>query len=468
MEKSGSYDELLSMTNLDDIKKFIIENQFIVPSYMHYNGLSGCQDYGMIGTLIKNKLINRWRSKFINNNIHEVETPTTTPYTVLKASGHADRFFDYMVTGDDGKVLRADHLVKDYMKTTGSKMENVDSWNKQQLEDFINEKKVIKSEKYVTVDEKNLMSRIDENYLRPELAQGIFVNFKQYEMFNGHKLPFGIAQTGKAYRREISPHAFTRLREFTLAEIEYFFDPENDKHDNFRRIEYMNVPLYTQELQESNSKEHNVYKIKDAVDAKIICNEIMGYFIGEIYAFAVDIGLDKNKIRFRQHMKNEMAHYSVECWDLECLIDDNWLECVGIAHRGHHDLTCHGIKMKSTKNFIIKHNVKVKKQMFYKNFGAEKSKIFISKAESFIKDDNIISGLLSGKFIVLDEDNKIDRSYFDIVLDEDNKIDRSYFDIEEEKIWEEFVPNVIEPSIGIDRIFYALMVHNMKYRMSSI
>jgi len=215
-------------------KNYLQENQLIIPSYQHYGGFSGFQDYGIIGVQIKNKFLNLWRDFFLDEDIHEVEIPTIMPHAILKASGHVDRFTDYVVYSQNNSCYRADHLAKKWFNEHNmSNLSNqVDSWDSSTLEHYINTHNMLDYEiidstviPKTTVQKKNLMIEVpsntlvlgaDPDFLRPELAQGIFVNFKTYQSYLQNNdtsfKSFGIAQIGKSYRKEISPQPYIRLR----------------------------------------------------------------------------------------------------------------------------------------------------------------------------------------------------------------------------------------------------------------
>lgn len=276
------------------LKVCLHENQYIVPSYSHYGGYSGFHDYGVLGIRTKNKLLNYWRDFFLyHDDIHEIETPIIMPYNLLKASGHVDRFTDYMVTDANGTHFRADHLVRDYLREIGDHKlaELVDSFTSNQLEYYINKNNLIEkpNDKLVNVTQKNLMfelpganndahtnrdhtnsghtNRDCPDFLRPELAQGIFVNIKNYVQYSRDTLPFGLAQIGKSYRKEISPSQFTRMREFTQAEIEYFVNPTNKDHPNYEKHRDYNIPILTSEMQTQGILEPKMMSLQDAIDS---------------------------------------------------------------------------------------------------------------------------------------------------------------------------------------------------------
>lgn len=128
--------------------------------------------------------------------------------------------------------------------------------------------------------------------------------------------------------------------EFTIAEIEHFVDPMDKTHPKFKTIADLEVQLYSASNQEKGESAQLI-RLNDAVCAKLINNETLAYFLGRMYLFFIKIGIDKNRIRFRQHMKNEMAHYASDCWDIECRISQGWIECGACADRSCYDLNRH-------------------------------------------------------------------------------------------------------------------------------
>lgn len=192
-----------------------------------------------------------------------------------------------------------------------------------------------------------------KGFLRPETAQGIFVNFKRLLDFNAGKLPFAAAQIGTAFRNEISPRSgLIRVREFTMAEIEHFVDTNDKTHPKFDSVSGVKVPLYSACAQ-MDGKLPVEMTLQQALKDGTISNETLAYFLGRIYLFMVHIGLDPRKIRFRQHLSNEMAHYAKDCWDAEVKTTYGWVECVGCADRSCFDLQQHsqatGVKLVAEK-----------------------------------------------------------------------------------------------------------------------
>jgi glycyl-tRNA synthetase len=158
--------------------------------------------------------------------------------------------------------------------------------------------------------------------------------------FNRDKLPFGIIQIGKAYRNEISPRqSLIRLREFTLAEVEVFVAPgEKNSHPEFEAVADKKLRL----VPASSNTNYEEKGVGEAVRSGIIANGYLGYHIAKVDEFLERIGIPRAKIRFRQHHRDEMAHYATDCWDAEFLSDRyGWMEIVGIADRGDYDLKAH-------------------------------------------------------------------------------------------------------------------------------
>jgi len=173
-------------------------------------------------------------------------------------------------------------------------------------------------------------------YLRPETAQSIFTNFKLVYDNARMKVPFGIAQTGKAFRNEISPREFLfRCREFEMFEIEYFCHPNklNECHD-FDSVKAMKVNFF-------DGKKQSAVKIGDLVKKKLIKTRWHAYWLALFYKFFLDLGIKKENLRIREHMKKELAHYAEACFDIEYKFPFGWREIHGNADRKQFDLTQH-------------------------------------------------------------------------------------------------------------------------------
>lgn len=332
------------------------------PSFEIYGGASGFYDYGPVGALIKNNIENAWRRKFVlKEELFEISSPNIGIEEIFIASGHAEHFADPVVKCRKcGNVYRADHLIEEY----GIKAKNLS------FDEF---DEIIKRENLRCLNCKNELSGISrfnlmfstsigadskKAYLRPETAQHIFILFSRLYEVNRKKLPLGVAQTGRAYRNEISPRqGLIRLREFSQAEIEYFVFPHEKKHARFGEVAKTELKL----LPAESEKEISI-SAGEAVEKRIIAHELLAYFIARTKEFLVEIGIPEEKIRFRQHEKHERAHYAIDCWDAEVLTENfSWIEVVGIADRGDYDLKAHskasGKKLTAFdgKNHVIPH-----------------------------------------------------------------------------------------------------------------
>ncbi|CAB1440310.1 unnamed protein product [Pleuronectes platessa] len=343
-------------------RRFFYDQAFAI-----YGGVSGLYDFGPVGCALKNNILQAWRQHFIQEEqILEIDCTMLTPEPVLKTSGHVDKFADYMVKdAKTGECYRADHLLKAHLKKLMSdekcsqekakEMEDVitqmDNYTQQELADLFvkyNVKSPATGNDLTPPTSFNLMFKTSigpggntPGYLRPETAQGMFLNFKRLLEFNQGKLPFGAAQIGNSFRNEISPRSgLIRVREFTMAEIEHFVDPNEKIHPKFSNVADLEILLFSSKAQTSGQPA-GLMRLGDAVDQGVINNSVLGYFIGRIYLYLLKVGLSKDKVRFRQHMENEMAHYACDCWDAESLTSYGWIEIVGCADRSCYDLTCH-------------------------------------------------------------------------------------------------------------------------------
>lgn len=444
--------EATTLLEINDIKLHLVTHKFIFPTAQTYqsfeSGSKGFHTYGPLGLALKNKVIQLWRQLFVNLDVYEIDTPLLQSKEVLTNSGHVGKFNDFVIS--NGKeIIRADHLVKDFSEAHKIKLDKpIDNFTKEELLETVKLHKMIENSENATIAPKNLMFNFGDLYLRPEIAQGMFTEFEQF-YGSGTKLPFGLAQVGKSYRNEISPTPFVRLREFTQAEVEYFFDPNNQTHPLFCTVESINLPLLTQSIQLAGSEDSDICNTKIAVETGIVVNEIMGYFLATAFIFAKKLGIPDSSIRFRQHLPNELSHYARQCWDLEIkLANGSWLECLGLAHRGDFDLKNHNIKGQNTikeyatkqTKFKVNLNTKESKETtkeltteFYKYF---KTKLFDSEEE--IKLDQMYT-----KF-----------EHFTNITEVIINVESTVF------------PYVIEPSMGIDRMVFA-MANNLLHRRTN-
>ncbi|GFO25816.1 glycine--tRNA ligase-like [Plakobranchus ocellatus] len=370
--KKALEDKELALSPKDDFDRMKLEDLlkqkfFYDQSFAIYGGINGLYDFGPMGCAMKSNLLQAWRKHFVlEEQMLEVDTAMLTPEPVLKASGHVDRFQDYMVKDlKNGECFRADHLIEATLeklledkKTSDEKKEEIrallpliDGMSKDDMAETLkkyNMKSPITGNDLTEPIDFNLMFATSigptgqiKGFLRPETAQGIFVNFKRLLEFNQGKLPFAAAQIGNSFRNEISPRAgLIRVREFTMAEIEHFCDPSMKDHAKFANVADTDMLLYSA-CNQMDGKPPELVKIGEAVKSKLVANETLGYFMARIQMFMVKMGVDPKRLRFRQHLSNEMAHYACDCWDAECKTSYGWVECVGCADRSCYDLNQH-------------------------------------------------------------------------------------------------------------------------------
>lgn len=380
---------------------------FRTSSYI-YGGISGLMDFGPLGLGLKKKIINEWEKYFIyDDDLQEIETSILTSDRVLENSGHVDKFSDLVVSDIKTKELyRLDGLLKYNLEQLANKdgelnedanqaLLHLKDYSKAELIELINKFSIIspKGNKLSEPKDMNLMFHTGigplhnqiKSFLRPETAQGIFTSF---DFFQYVKLPYGICQIGKCFRNEISPRgSLVRLREFTLAEIEFFVDPENKYHPKYDTIKKTEVLILTKDDQSKGVEVPRKITIQEAVDLQIIANQALGYYIGKIMNFMINIGIDMKRTRFRQHMDEELAHYATDCWDFECLTMSGWLECVGCADRSSYDLICHQNPTK--KKVQIVENVEDKlPHVIEPSFGIERIMHTLFDHSFVVRSDN--------------------------------------------------------------------------------
>ena len=289
---------------------------FIYPGSEIYGGLANTWDYGNLGVELKNNVKRAWWQKFIQENPYNVgvDCAILMNSQTWVASGHLGSFSDPLM---DCKCcrerFRADKLIEDYAKEQGIALEgSVDAWSQEEMKAYIEEKQIpcpacgkhdftdirqfnlmFKTFQGVTEDAKNTV------YLRPETAQGIFVNFKNVQRTSRKKVPFGIGQIGKSFRNEITPGNFTfRTREFEQMELEFFCVPDTDL-------------------------------------------EWFAYWKEFCINWLKALGMKDEEMRARDHEKEELSFYSKATTDIEFLFPFGWGELWGIADRTDYDLTQH-------------------------------------------------------------------------------------------------------------------------------
>ncbi|EDK43575.1 Glycine--tRNA ligase 1, mitochondrial [Lodderomyces elongisporus] len=503
----------------DSLEQLLKRRFFYAPSFEIYGGVAGLFDFGPPGCAFQNNIIDVWRKHFIlEEEMLEVEATMLTPHDVFKTSGHVDRFTDWMCKDlKTGEIFRADHLVEEVLESRlkGDKLARGETIKEEEEdEDKKKRKKKVKEIKNVKLDDEvvkeyeNILAQIDgysgeqlgelitkynitnpttggkleppiefnlmfdtaigpsgnlKAYLRPETAQGQFLNFSKLLEFNNEKMPFASASIGKSFRNEIAPRAgLLRVREFLMAEIEHFVDPENKSHPKFQDVKDVKLRFLPKDVQEAGSSELIEKTVGEAVASGMVDNETLGYFIARIYAFLVKIGTDPSRLRFRQHMSNEMAHYASDCWDAELQTSYGWIECVGCADRSAYDLSVHAARtgeklvarqMLSEPRTVEEYEIELQKKKFGPKFRKDAGTVekwLTSRTQCELED-------LSKE---LQENGKITASIKGV--EGTVELDSDLIKIAKVKRTEhvrEYIPNVIEPSFGIGRILYSVFEH---------
>ena len=288
---------------------------FVFPGSEIYGGLANSWDYGPLGVEFKNNVKKAWWKKFVQESPYNVgvDCAILMNREVWVASGHVGGFSDPLMDCKDCKSrFRADKLVEDHMTAAGAEVASADGWTSDQLKNYIEENGIVcpkcGKKNFTDIRKFNLMFKTfqgvtedakSEIFLRPETAQGIFVNFKSVQRTSRKKVPFGIAQIGKSFRNEITPGNFTfRTREFEQMELEFFCEPGKD-------LEWFN------------------------------------YWKDYCWNFLLNLGMTKDNLRMRDHKAEELSFYSNATSDIEYLFPFGWGELWGIADRTDYDLKKH-------------------------------------------------------------------------------------------------------------------------------
>ena len=310
---------------MEEIVNLCKNRGYVYPGSEIYGGLSNTWDYGPLGVEFKNNIKKAWMKKFVQENKYNVGLDAAilmNPETWV-ASGHIGGFSDPLIDCKECKTRhRADKLIEDWMKEHDC-VEVVDGWPDEKMVNYINENHIVCPEcgkqNFTSIRKFNLMFKTyqgvtedskSEIYLRPETAQGIFVNFKNVLRTTRRKLPMGIAQIGKSFRNEITPGNFTfRTREFEQMELEFFCKPGTDL-------------------------------------------EWFQYWRSFCENWLLSLGMKKENMRLRDHGKEELSFYSKGTTDIEFLFPFGWGELWGIADRTDYDLKQHAEHSKEDFTYL--------------------------------------------------------------------------------------------------------------------
>ena len=448
----------MSDRRVDRLTSLLRRRGIVLPSFELYGGVSGLVDYGPVGARIKRKVMDSWIDHWTSHgDIVEVDSPTITPEPVLVASGHVGEFNDLMVEcGGCTGAFRADHLV-------GDGHENTDSLSPEELVEILSagiECPTCKESKWSDVRAMNLMFSTQigamkggrKAYMRPETAQGMFMLYPALFRHFKQRLPFGAIQTGKGYRNEISPRqGMIRLREFNMAELEYFIDPENPPCPN------LNTWGDSIALVPDPDGEHAgecLMTISEALSTGIVRHPTVAWFLARTMDFLISVGVDSTRIRFRQHASTEMAHYANDCWDCELHGEHGWVECVGIANRTCHDLLSHE---RHSGSKLLK---------AWRQFDEPRSEIREVLAPNGASLGPTFKGRAGKVIEALQNLTEIpEKMPFELALTDgsnvqitDDMVTRRSEEVTVHGEW--FTPHVIEPAFGIDRIIWHILDHS--------
>ncbi|MFC4359831.1 glycine--tRNA ligase [Halobium salinum] len=453
---------------------------FFFGSNEAYGGVAGFYTFGPQGAALKRNVESSWRDCFtVRLGNEEIEAPTIAPEPVFEASGHLDGFDDMLVECPEcGESHRADHLIED-----NTDIEEAESIPIPEVESLIAEHDLhcpncgaeLSGQ---AVEEFNLMFETSigpgsgqPGYLRPETAQGIFVEFPRLKEYARNKLPFGVTQIGRAYRNEISPRkGIVRTREFTQAELEQFVDPEADEPplDDVRDV---HVRLYPATEQEAEDGEYVETTVGEAVDDGVIASDWVGYFLGVAQGWYEAIGVDTDRFRFRQHLSGERAHYASDCWDAESELDGvpvseadgpadgDWNEIAGFAYRSDYDLSKHAEH--SDESFTVFRQYDEPKTVDRPVVEPDMSQLGPEFGGTAADIADALQTLAAE-----DPDAFVDADEVEVEVDgEQYRVDADLANFRWEEQTEAGVhvtPHVVEPSFGVDRTVYTVISHALE------
>lgn len=334
------------MTDKEELLSLCKRRGFLWQSAEIYGGEAGFYDYGHLGAKLLDSWKEEWKNFFLglNDNYHMTYPNNIMPYRVMDASGHVDHFSDVMIQCNKCDAhFRGDHIIE---RETG---ENAEWMGKDEIRDKISELKISCPEcdgDFSEPEDFNMMFDVslgptgeNKGFLRPETAQGIYINFRREFRALRKKMPMGLATIGSAFRNEISPRQVVfRKREFLQAELQIFFVP--GEHDTIFKEKYESIKDQTVRLKRSDWEETKEIKLKDVDDIP----PFYLYHLGKMYQFYIDtMELEAEEVRFRELSEDERAFYNKIHLDLEVNFDTlgGWKEVSGLHYRGDYDLRQH-------------------------------------------------------------------------------------------------------------------------------
>ncbi|MBI4738448.1 glycine--tRNA ligase [Candidatus Woesearchaeota archaeon] len=347
---------MASQISIEEMAVFCKKKGFVYPSSEIYGGMAGFFDFGPLGVELFNNIKTLWWKHFVQDreDIVGMDGSIIAHPRIWQASGHVDNFGDLVLICSKCKNrVRADHFLEDVLQinTAGMKSHDINA--------IVDKKKLscpLCKGRFEELKDFNLLfsttvgaeeGKGTRAFLRGETAQNMFVDFRLITETNRVKLPFGIAQIGKCFRNEISPRDFMfRSREFTIAEVEYFIHPET-KTCNVFTPEHLNlhVKLLDAQTQEQEKTAQSSVTIKKMInDGRL--DEWHAYWLAEQLLWLASVGLKKEDLKIREHVKTELSHYSTATFDIDYAYPFGSKELAGNANRGQHDLSMHARESK--------------------------------------------------------------------------------------------------------------------------
>jgi len=434
---------------------------FFWSSFEIYGGSGGFVTYGPLGTRLKQNVENRLRELFVKKiGIFEMESSVIAPGKIFEASGHVDHFKEPMVECQKCHTrFRADHLLEE----KGISSKEAEKMNLDEISEEIIHHEIVcpdckgtfgKPMRYLTMFETTIGPYSGATgYGRPEAAQNIFVEFNRLYTIAREKLPFGAIQIGHALRNEISPRqGLIRLREFTISDLEFFFDPEEQSCNLLKEVENEMLPILLCETRLKDCEDVTNFTVREALDKKIIRSEWQAFFMAMAKRLLIEIGVPVEKQRFLEKLSWEKAHYSSQSFDQEVLVDRwGWVEVSGHAYRTDYDLSCHmkasGIDLRVYKEYA---NPVETEELVVKPIMAKLGPVYKGEA------GKVAAALAKFPAQQVAEAMEKQGSFMAGTY----QIFKEQVDISHQKTivrGTHFIPHVVEPSFGCDRLFYVAL-----------
>jgi glycyl-tRNA synthetase len=435
---------------------------FFWPSYEIYGGISGFISWGPLGSVMKRKIEDKFRDLFLRRlNFYEIESPIIAPERIFKASGHLDHFKEPMVECVKCKrKFRADHLLQEIANLSS---QETDRMGLREISEEIKHRNITCPEcggsfsepKYFLTMFQTCIGPYSDNvgYGRPEAAQGIFVEFKRLFEQVRERLPIGFATIGHALRNEISPRQGPiRLREFTIIDLEFFFDPEKPQCPFLEEVADEKLRIVLAENRLKGDERAVELSVRDTISKGYIKVEWHAYFMALAKRFVTSLGIPEDNQRFIEKHPWERAHYSSQGFDQEVYLDRwGWVEVAGFNYRTDYDLKRHSLESGADMRvFKLSDEENVRTEVKVKPLIQNISRDFGDKAQEVISAlRNVNSEVLSS---ALKAQGFYELGNFKITSEH---VEVTYTEVREKG--KRFIPHVIEPSFGSDRLAYAAL-----------